>query len=269
MKTRTQVEPDEEDKPAAVANKGTTVLFNKPSTDTASLEPSGDPDFARSEVGESTGDIKKQNVKKQKKKTENYVPGSSRGIETMFRTAYRAQLDLTALAATKANIMISLNGLIISVLTLSGPFVLVAEPLFTAPIAVFLGTCLCSIIFAVLAAKPQLGKNRNTIEDFRTGDANILVFEHFSSLSINDYTKVMVGLLSNNRRIYKNMSRQLYLLGIEAHRKFRLLKYSYMTFLVGLTASTVMLLAIGMLYHTHSLDEIMSSIQSRTIVSHQ
>ena len=264
MKTRPRVKPDEEDKPAAVEKQGTSFLFTKPSVDTPSLKPSGDPGVARSKVSESTGDIRKQ-----KNKAGNYVPGSSRGIETMFRTAYRAQLDLTALAATKANIMISLNGLIISVLTLSGPFVLVAEPMFTAPIAVFLATCLCTIIFAVLAARPRLGKNRNTVEDFRTDDANILVFEHFSSLSIDEYTKVMVGQLSNNRRIYKNMSRQLYLLGVEAHRKYRLLKYSYMTFLAGLTVSTVMLLAIGLLYHTHSLDEIMSSLQSRTIVSHQ
>ncbi|MDJ0741087.1 MAG: DUF5706 domain-containing protein [Gammaproteobacteria bacterium] len=189
--------------------------------------------------------------------------GSSRGIETMFRTAYRAQLDLTALAATKANIMISLNGLILSVLTLSGPFVLVAEPMFTAPIAVFLATCLTSIIFAVLAAQPKFAKSRCTLDQFKRDEANILVFEHFSSLDIAEHTKVMTGLLRNNTRIYKNMSRQLYLLGIDAHRKFRLLKYSYTAFLVGLTVSTLMLLAVGFLYQTQDLNEIMGSLQSR------
>ena len=199
---------------------------------------------------------------KKKNKTKKEL-GSSRGIETMFRTAYRAQLDLTALAATKANIMISLNGLILSVLTLSGPFVLVAEPMFTAPIAVFLGTCLISIIFAVLAAQPKFVKSQNTIEEFKKDQANILVFEHFSSLNIAEHTKVMTGLLRNNKRIYKNMSRQLYLLGLDAHRKFRLLKYSYTAFLIGLTLSTLMLLAVGFLYQTQDLNEIMSSLQSR------
>ena len=200
--------------------------------------------------------------KKPKKKKEL---GSSRGIETMFRTAYRTQLDLTSLAATKANIMISLNGLILSVLTLSGPFVLVAEPAFTVPIAVFLATCLASIIFAVLAAQPKRVKKKNTLEDFKKDDANILIFEEFSSLNITEHSKAMAGLMRNNKRIYKNMSRQLYKLGIDADRKFRLLKLSYMAFLFGLTASTLILLTVGMFYNTHGLTEIMTSLQTRVM----
>jgi len=201
-------------------------------------------------------------AKKKQKKNKKEL-GSSRGIETMFRSAYRAQLDLTALAATKANIMISLNGLILSVLTLSGPFVLVAEPLFTAPIAVFLTTCLASIIFAVLAAQPRFTRSKCTLEEFKKDQANILVFEQFSSLDIGEHSKVMTGLLRNNRRVYKNMSRQLYLLGIDAHRKYGLLKCSYMAFLIGLTVSTLMLLAVGFLYQTQDMNEIMSALQSR------
>ena len=204
-------------------------------------------------------------VVKKKKAKKKKALGSSRGIETMFRTAYRTQLDLTSLAATKANIMISLNGLILSVLTLSGPFVLVAEPVFTVPIAVFLATCLTSIIFAVLAAQPRCVKRKNTLEDFKKDEANILIFEEFSSLDITEHSKVMAGLMRNNKRIYKNMSRQLYKLGIDANRKFRLLKLSYMTFLVGLTVSTLILLAVGMFYNTHGLTEIMTSLQSRVM----
>ncbi|MFT5697666.1 MAG: hypothetical protein ACI8ZB_000514 [Desulforhopalus sp.] len=201
----------------------------------------------------------------QKKNKKKGYPGSARGIETMFRTAYRSQLDLTALAATKANIMISLNGIILSVLTLTGPFVLVAEPMFSAPIAVFLATCLCSIIFAVLAAQPYSFKRKSSVDDFRDNKANILVFEHFASLDKDEHSKLMSGLMSNNERIYQNMTWQLYLLGIAANRKFRLLKISYTSFLVGLTVSTLMLLVVIVIYHTIGLTELMSSLQSRAI----
>ena len=206
---------------------------------------------------------KEKKVKKKKTKKSKKELGSSRGIETMFRSAYRAQLDLTALAATKANIMISLNGLILSVLTLSGPFVLVAEPMFTAPIAMFLATCLASIIFAVLSAQPRFTKSRSTLEEFKKDRANILVFEQFSSLDIGEHSKVMTGLLRNNKRVYKNMSRQLYLLGMDAHRKYRLLKSSYMAFLIGLTLSTVLVLIVGLLYQTHDLNDVMTSLHSK------
>lgn len=183
----------------------------------------------------------------------------------MYRTAYRSQLDLTALAATKANIMISLNGIILSVLTLSGPFVLVAEPMFVAPIAVFLTTCLCSIIFAVLAAQPHSFKRKSTVDDFRNDKANILVFEHFASLTQDEHSKIMADILQENERIYRNMTWQLYLLGIAANRKFRLLKISYTSFLIGLTLSTLMLLIVIVVYHTIGLTEIIRFLQSRTM----
>lgn len=192
-------------------------------------------------------------------------PGSARGIETMFRTAYRSQLDLTALAATKANIMISLNGLILSVLTLSAPFVLVSEPLFALPIAVFLTTCLISIIFAVLAAQPRFPHARPSAEDFRKDRANLLVFEDFSALSESQHLQEMAAMMRNNGRIYKNMTRQLYRLGTTADRKFRMLSISYTAFLVGLTVSTLLLLAVGMLYHTQDVANLLGALQTRVV----
>ena len=44
------------------------------------------------------------------------TPGSARGVETMFRNVYRVQMDLTSLADNKANMMISINGIIISII---------------------------------------------------------------------------------------------------------------------------------------------------------
>lgn len=90
----------------------------------------------------------------------------------------------------------------VSVLTLSGPFALVAEPMFTAPIAVFLATRLTSIIFAMLAAQPRFVRSKETLEDFNEDKANTPVFEQFSSLNITGHSKVMTGLLRNNKRIY-------------------------------------------------------------------
>ena len=187
--------------------------------------------------------------------------GSARGVETLFRSSYRTQLDLTALAATKANIMISLNGFILSVLTLSGPFVLVAEPMFTVPIAIFLTTCLASIIFAVLAARPRLFQRKHTPEDFAADRANVLVFEDFSSLTEEEHSEAMLGLLRDNGRIYRNMSRQLYFLGTMANRKFRMLSLSYAIFLSGLTLSTLLLLGIGFFHHTPDFATLLGQIQ--------
>ena len=172
--------------------------------------------------------------------------GTARGIETMFRNAYRAQLDLLALAATKANIMISVNGFILSVLLFSGAYFIISQPLFVIPTAMFLLTCMISIIFAVLAAQPKKNKSNPRLEDFKCDRANLLIFEQFSQLSEDDFMIAMVELMQNNDRIYKNMAGQMYFLGKTADRKFKLLHVSYTTFISGLFITFITVLIIGM-----------------------
>ena len=72
--------------------------------------------------------------------------GTNRGIETMLRSAYRVQMDLTGLADNKANMMISINGIIISIIIASVAPKLDANPWLLIPTAVFLIGNLVSIV---------------------------------------------------------------------------------------------------------------------------
>ena len=80
-----------------------------------------------SEKNEKKAKRKKDKVKKKKNKAEDLnasdLLGTNKGVETMFRNAVRSEMELLALAATKANIMISLNGFIVSALMISGAFI--------------------------------------------------------------------------------------------------------------------------------------------------
>ena len=170
--------------------------------------------------------------------------GSSRGIESMFRNSYRAQLDMIALAATKANIMISLNGLLVSVLLVSGAYFLGSEPMLIIPLLSFLLTCTVAIVFAVLAARPSVNRTDNSLEDFRTDRAHLLVFEQFAKLSKEDYLDAMLEMVRDNDRIYKNMIFHIHDLGLVADRKFSRLYVSYSAFMIGLVTSVVLLLGV-------------------------
>lgn len=170
----------------------------------------------------------------------NAVPGSPRGIESMFRNAYRAQLGMITLAATKANIMISLNGSLLALLTLAGAYILTNEPRLLVPTVVFLLTCIVSIFFAVLAAQPQrVAKTQTQLNDFRKGRADILVFEHFAELSKDEHMTAMMELLQNQEGVYKAMVAHLYFLGSSASRRFKLLRVSYSTFFGGLVVTVL------------------------------
>jgi len=96
---------------------------------------------------------KKKNPKTNKKKASSSA--SSKSVETMFRNAYRAQLDMISLAATKANIMISLNGVIVSILMVTGGFIYAQTPELLLPAILLLITSAISIYFALSAASPS------------------------------------------------------------------------------------------------------------------
>jgi hypothetical protein len=174
--------------------------------------------------------------------------GSSRGIESMFRNSYRAQLDMIALAATKANIMISLNGVLVSMLLISGAYFLASDPLLLIPLALFLLTCTIAITFAVLAARPDIIRSKKTLEQFRTDEADLLIFDQFASLSSEEFNLAMQEMMQSNERVYANMISHIYNLGCMANKKFTRLHISYSAFIFGLIASVVSLIGV-VAYH--------------------
>ena len=103
--------------------------------------------------------------------------GTNKGVETMFRNAVRSEMELLALAATKANIMISLNGFIVSALMISGAFIFSSSPEFLIPASTFMITAAASIVFALLSASPErIGKMqaaRTWLKDFIRGRSKL------------------------------------------------------------------------------------------------
>ncbi len=167
--------------------------------------------------------------KKKKKKPEGEL-GSGRGIETMFRTTYDVQMGLTSLADTKANMMISINGIIISVIIAAVAPQLDANPWFLLPTGIFLVGTLIAIIFAILAARPRILINQSGKEH----KENLLFFGDFSRRSEEDYLRGMRELLGDREGIYDAMTRNIYGLGSVLRRKYTLLHIAYTSFMLAL-----------------------------------
>lgn len=215
------------------------------------------------QVEQSTkSDIVKGKKKDKRKKFETQI-GGRRGVETLFRNAYRAHLDLISLAATKANIMISINGLILSFLFISEAFVMSAEPLLEIPTALFLVTCFFSMSFAILSALPERCKIRGDLEDFRTDKANLLVFSQYALLPRDEYLFAMRELLQDSGRIYESMIGQLYLLGQQANKKFKFLQISYTVFLAGLGLSILMSFAVMGIFYWQGIEAAFSKLNAQ------
>ncbi len=182
--------------------------------------------------------------KKKKKKKPDAGLGSSRGIETMFRTSYRTNMDLSGLADAKANIMISINGIIISIILASISPKIDANPWLLIPTAVLLVTCLGSMALAVLAARPRVSSQVISLEDVRRNNKNLLFFGNFVSMPEEDFVLGMKELVMNTDNLYINMIRDIYGLGSVLMKKFSLLRRSYTVFMFGLILGVMLFIGV-------------------------
>jgi hypothetical protein len=185
------------------------------------------------------GEVEEKEKKKKKDKL-----GSARGVETMFRTSYRTHQDLSNLADNKANIMISINGIIISILFASMVDEVVGNRWLLLPTAVLLVGCLLSLVYAVLAARPRVTEKSATLEDVREDRANILFFGTFTSMTEEDFSQGMRELIETPEKTYGNMIRDIYGLGSVLRVKYRLLRISYTIFMFGLITGVLLFLVI-------------------------
>ena len=161
-------------------------------------------------------------------------PGSNRGIETMFRSAYRVQMELTALADNKANMMISINGIIISIIIAAVAPKLDSNPWLLVPSTVFLVGTLISIVYAILAARPRISTTPITLEDLEHSEGNILFFGNFANLDQDHFTEGMLDLMQDRMVLYETMIGNIYGLGLVLKKKFALLQVAYTAFMVAL-----------------------------------
>ena len=161
-------------------------------------------------------------------------PGTSRGIETMFRSAYRVQMELTSLADNKANMMISINGIIISIIIAAVAPKLDSNPWLLLPTAVMLVGTMISIIYAILAARPRVNRSPITLEDLEHSKGNILFFGNFANLEKEQFTEGMLELMQDKLVLYETMIHNIHDIGMVLNRKFGLLKLAYTSFMFAL-----------------------------------
>ena len=165
--------------------------------------------------------------------------GQTRGVETLFRTSYRVNMDLTALADAKANIMISINGLIVSILIASIAPKADANPWLLVPTSVFLIGCLISLIFAVLSARPRVQSHVISLEESRRHHTNLLFFGNFAHLTESDFKLAIKERMLDPVDLYGMMLSDIYGVGSVLQRKYMLLRASYGAFLIALVLGVV------------------------------
>lgn len=188
------------------------------------------------ELEDKVSKLSKQ-MKKAKKAKEAKDQKPTRGIETMFRTTSKNHMELSAIADNKANIMISINSIILSVMVSVLIRKLEEYPHMTIPAVLLTVVCLTTIVFAVLATRPNVSKGRFEHEDIINKKANLLFFGNFHRMKLEDYQWGMTEMLKDADYLYGSMIKDIYFLGAVLGKKYRLLRMSYTIFMFGFVLS--------------------------------
>ena len=162
-----------------------------------------------------------------------------RGIETVFRVVPKNHLDLTAMADSKAHMMISTNSIIISLVVGLLISKIDTNPHLLIPIGILFAVSLTAIIFAVLATRPKVTEGKFTREDIYNKKANLLFFGNFHKMSLGDFEWGMTEMMKDRDYLYGNMIRDLHSLGQVLAVKYRFLRISFNVFMYGLIVAVI------------------------------
>ena len=171
---------------------------------------------------------------------------NDRSIHTFFRANYRNHINLSSIADNKANLMISVNSILISVLItfISYRNIAATNPRILIPVITFLVIGLGSLIFAVLSVRPKVTMINNTKKDLTEVKKNIVFFGNFIQLSLPQYEKAIDEVFREEDLLIGNMARDLYFLGKVLDRKYKFLTISYNIFMIGFITTVLLFIFI-------------------------
>ncbi len=175
------------------------------------------------------------------KKSKDKEPKSDRSVDTLFRVTLSNHTRLSDIADSKANILLSVNAIIISVcLSVLVPKLDTPKNShLIIPSFILLLSAVLTIIFAILSTKPNVTKARFTAKDVAERKVNLLFFGNFNRMIFEDYHDAMNILIKDRDYIYDSMVKDLYYLGRVLDRKYRLLSITYQIFMAGIVISVL------------------------------
>ena len=171
----------------------------------------------------------------------------NKSAQMMFKTALRNHLDLSTLADKKASTMLNINTLII---TIALPFLLpkIEEyPNLIFPGIILLVTCIVSIFYATLVTRPHKMQGSTSMEDIKSGKANLFFFGNFFKMNFEEYSKGINLTLKNQSNLDESITRDLFMSGKTLGAKYQKLRICYFVFITGIILASISFLALSFL----------------------
>lgn len=171
------------------------------------------------------------------KKRKDKEKEADRSIATVFRIMANNHISLSQMADSKANILISVNSIILSIIISTLFEKLQTDPNLQIPVALIVTVCVSSIVFGILATRPNVSSGKFTRDDIANKRTNLLFFGNFHNASLEDYNWGMNEMLGDKDYMNTSMIKDNYFLGVVLAKKYRYLRIAYNVFMFGLVLS--------------------------------
>lgn len=180
-------------------------------------------------------------VKKKTKKKPAKVGASKpdKGVESMFRIELRNHLNLSRIADDKANTLISVNAIVISIVLSTLFPKLDNNPYLTLPALALLLCSISTIIISIISTIPRTTHGLLSREDVIKRRGNLVFFGNFHNMELEDFEWGIEELMNDKDYLYKTLTRDLYFLGKVLKKKYTYLRIGYLVFVTGLVVSSV------------------------------
>jgi predicted metal-dependent HD superfamily phosphohydrolase len=189
-----------------------------------------------------TEKVQKNKSKKIKNKAEKEKPKKlDRGVDTMYRITLKNHLKLSDIADTKANILLSVSAIILSI-ALSTLLPKLDKPdnaFLILPTFLFLLVAVVTMIFSILSTRPKVTSNNFTKKDIADKKVNLLFFGNFHKIPLKEFQQGMLEMMDNTDYLYKSLMQDLYFLGKVLDKKYKLLRVAYTIFMIGIVLSVI------------------------------
>lgn len=174
-------------------------------------------------------------------KKKDKIEKPDRGVDTLFRVTLGNHTRLSGIADSKANILLSVNAIIISI-ALSSIIPKLDSPKnahLVIPTFIMLISSVTTIIFAILSTRPKVTTGVFTREDIEAKKINLLFFGNFYKMPLVEYDWAMNEMMKDRDYLYSTMIKDLYYLGLVLQRKYTLLRIAYNLFMTGLIITVI------------------------------
>ena len=162
------------------------------------------------------------------------VPERNTG-DVILRTMQQHHVQLSVMADTKANILITVSSIILTMILGQ-----MSDPNLRAAMITLAGFIFAALMLAVIAVLPKYRPLRLRPDAPLPPSFNLLFFGHFSELSKERFLLSIAEEMKADGSVYETMARDVYAIGYYlAHYKYRFLRLSYLFFLGGFVFAAI------------------------------